>query len=114
MNHRNRQGARERRSGREFGRFAGGKLDREAPLSSPKGYAASPPEAFRTVSLGAWVNEDSQGPRSDHPVGPLYVVDYRLADELPGALEVQPQRLLERDPQEAKSLQLPRTSNGPT
>jgi hypothetical protein len=36
------------------------------------------------------------------------VFEGRLAYELPGTLEVQPQRL-QRDPQEAESLQLPRT-----
>ena len=35
------------------------------------------------------------------------ILEYRLAYELPGALEVQPQRLLERDPEEPKTLQLP-------
>src|SRR5215207_5384499 len=35
----------------------GGELDREAPLSSPKGYAASPSEAFRTVSPRTRVNK---------------------------------------------------------
>ena len=34
--------------------------------------------------------------------------EYRLANELAGALEVQPQRLLQRDPEEPESLQLPR------
>src|SRR3712207_7789425 len=37
----------------------------------------------------------------------LQVFEGRLADELPRALEVQAQRLLERDPEEPESLQLP-------
>ncbi len=41
------------------------------------------------------------------PIIFLRVFENRLADELPRTLEVQPQRLLERDPEEPESLQLP-------
>src|SRR3712207_491702 len=47
----------------------------------------------------------------DHLAGGSSVFDvfeYRLAYELPGALVVQPQRLLQRDPEESEALQLPR------
>src|SRR5829696_8974124 len=50
------------------------------------------------------VGHDIAPPRR---VARFKILEYRLAYELPGALEVQPQRLLERDPKELKTLQLP-------
>src|SRR5688500_12899040 len=60
----------------------------------------------RTLIYISWrvVGHDIAPPRR---VAWFNILEYRLAYELPGALEVQPQRLLERDPKELKTLQLP-------
>jgi hypothetical protein len=52
------------------------------------------------------VFKGSPEPRSDQPAGPVGF-EWHLAYELPGAPEVQRQRLLQRHPEEPEALQLP-------
>jgi hypothetical protein len=84
--------------------FAGGwsslaPVRRTGPRRSVAGSLCGEPAGSAEVWVGVLVRAQ--------PIIFLRVFENRLADELPSTLEVQPQRLLERDPEEPESLQLP-------